>query len=109
MGRFTVKKTEAGFSFNLVADNNEIMYWQLQFRNLEGYELLPAACVAVSALAQAVKDGSVKQDEYIMLNCTGGGMREAMSGGYVFKQPDLVLSPDLPAEEVIRQVCELFE
>ena len=25
MGRFTVKKTDAGFSFNLVADNNEII------------------------------------------------------------------------------------
>ena len=25
MGRFTVKKTDAGFSFNLVADNNEIV------------------------------------------------------------------------------------
>jgi len=25
MGKFTVKKTDAGFSFNLVADNNEII------------------------------------------------------------------------------------
>lgn len=91
-----------------LADNNEIIFWQLQFRNLEGYELLPAACVAVSALSQAVKDGNVKADDYIMLNCTGGGMREAMSGGYVFKQPDLVLSPDLPAEEIIQKVSELF-
>ena len=35
-------------------------------------------------------------------------MREAMSGGYVFKQPDLILSPDLPAEDIIQQVSELF-
>ena len=25
MGKFTIKKTDAGFSFNLVADNNEII------------------------------------------------------------------------------------
>ena len=25
MGRFMIKKTDAGFSFNLVADNNEII------------------------------------------------------------------------------------
>ena len=80
----------------------------LQFRNLEGYDLLPAAAVAVSALAQAVQDGTVKKDDYVMLNCTGGGVLGAMSKGYVFKEPDLILSPDLPAEEIVRQVNGLF-
>ena len=84
------------------------MYWLLQFRNLEGYDLLPAACVAVTALAKAVADGTVKKDEYIMLNCTGGGTLAAFSRGFVFKEPDLVLSPDLPAEEIVRQVNSLF-
>ena len=57
---------------------------------------------------QAVKDGTVRKDEYIMLNCTGGGTLSAMSKGFVHKEPDLVLSPDLPAEEVIRSVLALF-
>ncbi len=91
-----------------LATNDEIMYWLLQFRNLEGYELLPAANVAVAALAKAVQDGTVKKDEYIMLNCTGGGTLQAMSKGYVLKEPDLILSPDLPSEEIIRQVLKLF-
>ena len=91
-----------------LASNNDIMYWLLQFRNLEGYDLLPAACVAVTALAKAVADGTVKKDEYIMLNCTGGGTLAAFSRGFVFKEPDLVLSPDLPAEEIVRQVNSLF-
>lgn len=93
----------------LLADNNDIMYWMIQYRNLEGYELLPASCVAVAALAAAVRNGIVKSDEYIMLNCTGGGTLGAMSHGYVFKEPDLVLSPDLPAEEIIREVRKLFD
>lgn len=90
-----------------LASNDDIMYWLLQFRNLEGYDLLPAACVAVSSLAQAVEKGVVGKDEYIMLNCTGGGTLTAHAKGYVFKTPDLVLSPDLPAEEIIAKVSAL--
>ncbi|MCR4736830.1 MAG: cysteate synthase [Bacteroidales bacterium] len=91
-----------------LADNNDIMYWMMQYRNLEGYDLLPAACVAVSALAQAVKEEVVKKEEYIMLNCTGGGSLTAMSKGFVFKEPDLILSPDLPSETIIEKVSALF-
>jgi cysteate synthase len=80
----------------------------MQFRNREGYDLLPAACAAVSALAQAVNEGKVKKDDYIMLNCTGGGTLNAMSRGFVHKEPDLVLSPDLPAEEIVQKVIGLF-
>ena len=101
-GLFDVLEASHGDVY--LATNEDIMYWLLQFRNLEGYELLPAANVAVASLAQAVKEGAVKKDDYIMLNCTGGGSLMAMSKGFVFKEPDLILSPDLPAEEIIRQV-----
>lgn len=105
-GLYDVLKESNGDFF--LATNNDIFYWLLQFRNKEGYELLPAACVAVAALAQAVSEGKVKKDDYIMLNCTGGGTLEAMSKGFVHKEPDLILSPDLPAEEVIKAVKNLF-
>ena len=105
-GLYDVLKESNGDFF--LATNNDIFYWLLQFRNREGYELLPAACVAVAALAQAVKDGVMKKDDYIMLNCTGGGTLGAMSKGFVLKEPDLVLSPDIPAEEVVKAVKELF-
>lgn len=105
-GLYDVLKASNGDFF--LASNNDIIYWMMQFRNREGYDLLPAACVAVAALAQAVKDGTVKKDEYIMLNCTGGGVIGAKSRGYVLKEPDLVLSPDLPAEEVVKAVSALF-
>ena len=91
-----------------LASNEDIMYWLLQFRNLEGYELLPAANVAVAALAKAVKQGAVHKDDFIMLNCTGGGTLQAMSQGFVFKEPDLILSPELPAEQIIRQVNDIL-
>ena len=62
----------------------------------------------MAALAQAVREGVVKKDEYIMLNCTGGGFLASMAKGYVFKEPDLVLDPSLPAEEIIAAVDKLF-
>ena len=91
-----------------LSSNDDIVYWILQFRNLEGYDLLPAACIAVSSLAQAVSDGKVDKDECIMLNCTGGGMLASMGHGYTLKEPDLVLSPDLSSEEIIERVTALF-
>jgi threonine synthase len=45
----------------------------LQFAELEGIDVEPAAGVAIAALAQAVGDGSVGRDETILLNVTGGG------------------------------------
>ena len=105
-GLYDVLKESNGDFY--LATNNDIFYWLLQFRNREGYELLPAACVAVAALAQAVKEGAVGKDDYIMLNCTGGGTLGAMSMGFILKEPDLVLSPDLPAEDVVKAVKALF-
>lgn len=105
-GLFDVLTQSKGDFF--LATNNDIFYWILQFRNKEGYDLLPASCVAVSALAQAVEQGVVRKDDYIMLNCTGGGTLGAMSRGFVHIEPHLVLSPDLPAEEVVKAVKNLF-
>ncbi|MBP5381897.1 MAG: cysteate synthase [Bacteroidales bacterium] len=90
------------------ASNEQIVYWIMRFRDLEGTFLYPAAACAVQALASAVADGRVKKEDVVMLNATGGGFMEAMGRGYVLKEPDLVLSPELPAEEIISRVSALF-
>lgn len=105
-GLFDVLTASHGDAFT--CPNDGIMFWLLQFRNLEGFDLLPASCAAVHALATAVREGTVRKDEYIMLNCTGGGLLASMSKGYVFKEPDLILSPDLPEEQIIAAVDSLF-
>ena len=105
-GMFDVLRASGGDTF--ACTNEDIVYWLLQFRNLEGYDLLPAPCAAVAALAQAVREGTVGRDEYIMLNCTGGGTLASMAKGFVFKEPDLVLDPALPAEEIVAAVDRLF-
>ncbi len=105
-GLFDVLKASHGDCY--LASNEEILHWMMQFRNREGYDLVPAACVAVAALAQAVKEGTVRKDEYIMLNCTGGGVLGATSRGCWHKEPDLVLSPELPADEVVTAVLAIL-
>jgi len=105
-GLYDVLAASGGDVF--LADNNDIMFWMMQFRNLEGYELLPAACVAVATLAKAVEEGKIGKEEMVMLNCTGGGTLAAMSKGFVFKGSDLELDPATPTTEVIAKVKELF-
>lgn len=105
-GLFDALSDSGGDAFK--ADNEQIVYWIMRMRELEGYFIYPAAACAVQALADAVREGKVRKDEVIMLNCTGGGFLESMGRGYELREPDLVLNPDLPAEEIIKKVGWLF-
>ena len=99
--------SDAGGDFFL-ATNDDIVRWILTFRNLEGYEIFPAAATAVTSLEKAVKTGAVGRQDVIMLNVTGGGWLHAQSKGFIVKEPDLVLDPALPAEEIVSKVEKLF-
>lgn len=89
--------------------NEELSYWKNRFLELEGVDIHNAAAVAVASLATAISEGKVKKDEVIMLNITGGGEALAKSEQEIlYAKPHLVLDPDLPAEEIVRAVNELF-
>lgn len=90
------------------ATNDEIVSWIVRFFKAEGYDILPASACAVAALSKALEEGKVDKDDTVMLNITGGGMLEARRDGFVTATPDLILDPDLPAEEIIKQVDALF-
>ena len=93
---------------SFLASNDDIIYWILQFRNLEGYDIFPAPACAVHALSIAVSEGQVKKEDVVMLNITGGGSLAAMAKGFHLLEPELVLSPELPADEIIAKVNALF-
>jgi len=105
-GLFDAMKDTGGDFFK--ATNDEIVRWMLLFRNLEGYDIFPAAATAVCSLEQAVRSGQVGKEDVVMVNVTGGGSLAAQSRGYYVKEPDLVLSPDLPVEDIITQIDKLF-
>ena len=105
-GVFDVLTASGGDFFKV--SNDDIVYWILQVYNKEGYDVLPAGASAVAALKKALDEGVVRRDETVMLNITGAGMLNATSKGFELKKPDLILSTDLSAEEVIASVDRLF-
>jgi cysteate synthase len=58
--------------------NREVFESMELFSNLEGVDIVPAAGVAVGALKQALEKRTVRKDDSILLNITGGG--EVMLG-----------------------------
>ena len=88
--------------------NDEIVRWILRFFKYEGYDILPAAATAVCSVGKALEQGKINPGDTVMINVTGGGLFAAQKKGYIEKEPDLVISPELPAEEIVAKVMELF-
>ena len=105
-GLFDALEDSHGDMFKVT--NEELLFWARRFKALEGVDIYSAAAVAVASLEMAVKSGTVRKDEIIMLNITGGGEEMAKSGGYYMAMPDLVLSPEMSEDEIISQVDHLF-
>ena len=106
-GLFDALRDSGGDMFKV--SNEELNYWKRKFQALEGIDIYSAAAVAVASLAQAVQDGTVRKDEKIVVNVTGGGEEKAKSQGYFLAMPSLVLDLDLPEDDIIRQVNALFK
>lgn len=108
----------AGGLFDAISDaggdiykvtNDELGFWKEKFRELEGIDIYSAASVAVASLEKAVADGTVRKDEVIMLNITGGG--ESLTKEHhdvIYAQPDMVIDTYLPAEEIVGMVEKMF-
>ena len=105
-GLFDVLEKSKGDMFKVT--NDEIVYWIVRYFSAEGYDIFPASACAVASLKQALDTGIVKKDETVMLNITGGGMLNATKKGFVLKEPDLVLDPEMPYEEIVAAVDKLF-
>jgi cysteate synthase len=55
--------------------NDEAKEAEKLFEDKEGIDLDPAASVAVASVIKAAEDGSVKKEDRILLNITGGGYK----------------------------------
>lgn len=100
--------TDAGGDIYKVS-NDELDIWKERFLKLEGVDIYSAAAVAAASLEMAVRDGSVRKDETIMLNITGGGELHCKARHSILNAvPHLVLDPSLPEDEIISAVRKLF-
>jgi len=105
-GLYDVLAASGGDMFKVT--NDQIVHWILQFFKREGCDILPAAACAAAGVKIALDEGKIKSDDVVMLNITGGGMLNATQMGFVQKEADLILSPDLPEEQIITAVDKLF-
>ncbi|MDN5309381.1 MAG: cysteate synthase [Methanolobus sp.] len=83
--------------------NDEASGAQSLFEAEENIDINPAAAVAVAALVQAVRKGSVQPEDRIVLNITGGGQKRLMQDLPVrlIKPSVRVSANDLHAERTI--------
>jgi cysteate synthase len=94
----------------LLANNKQAKNAAELFKNSEGIDIHPAASVATATLIEAVQNGSVKEDDLIMLNITGGGEEKFKAEKELFYlKPQIIFDINPNEEDVKKQLAELFE
>lgn len=76
------------------------------FESREGVDLLPAADVVVASLIQAVESGNIREDDWVLLNVTGGGLKRIREDfGFHYIEPEMALrDPDCGLEELFSKI-----
>jgi len=85
----------------LAVNNDEANAAKALFEEIEGIDIYHAAAVATASLQQAVTKGTVKADDTVMLNITGGGEKRFQSEHTLYYlQPSHIFNIDFTKEEV---------
>jgi cysteate synthase len=93
----------------LLATNKQAAEAATLFEITEGIDIHPAPAVATATLIEAAKKGTVKKDDLVMLNITGGGENKFKSERELYYlKPRIVFDMNPDAEEVKKLVEELF-
>ena len=92
----------------LAVSNDEANAAKALFEETEGIDIYHAAAVATASLQQVVAKGTVKADDVVMLNITGGGERRFHAEHEVcYLKPDHIFKIDFTKEEVERVLAEM--
>jgi len=93
----------------LLASNEQAAHAGELFLETEGNDIHPASAIATATLIEAVKDGTVKKNDLIMLNITGGGEEKFKAENELFYlKPEIVFDINPNEEEVKEKVAKLF-
>lgn len=88
--------------------NDEANAAKALFEETEGIDIYHAAAVATASLQQAVEKGTVKADDVVMLNVTGGGEKRFHAEHELYYlKPDHIFKIDFTKEEVERVLAEM--
>ena len=93
----------------LLASNTQAAKAAQLFLELEGNDIHPASAVATATLMEAVEFGTVKKEDVIMLNITGGGEEKFKKENNLFYlKPEIIFDINPNEEEVKQKVAGLF-
>ena len=85
--------------------NEEAKKAQAKFKKLEGYTLAPPAAVTAASLIKAVKNETVENDDYILINVTGGIKNKMDKNKYKIK-PRVILGKNYDLDDIVRRICK---
>ena len=92
----------------LLATNEQARSANQLFQRTEGIDIHPAAAVATATLINAVSDGTVKSNDLVMLNITGGGEAKFEKENKLhYLKPSLVFDIDPDPEDVVNKLNNL--
>ena len=92
----------------LAVSNDEANAAKALFEETEGIDIYHAAAVATASLQQAVEKGTVKPDDVVMLNITGGGEKRFHAEHEIYYlKPDYIFRIDFTKEEVEQALAEI--
>ena len=100
--------TATGGSMHGVA-NDEVYAAMDLFQRSEGVDIVPAAGVSVAALQQAVKERSVKPEELVLLNITGGGEKLLDKDKKVPCIESRLVSKNITEKEIEELLCPVLK
>ena len=92
--------------------NDECIESGKLFESAEGIDLDPAAAVAVASLVKAVNEGSVKKEDQILLNITGGGYKRLKADYKMYRikeRHEIKLSEQLALDVVEIELSEFVK
>lgn len=92
----------------LAVSNDEANAAKALFEETEGVDIYHAAAVSAASLQQAIKQGTVKTDDVVMLNITGGGEKRFHTEHELhYLKPNHIFKIDFTKEEVVRVLAEM--
>ncbi|HYQ47955.1 MAG TPA: pyridoxal-phosphate dependent enzyme, partial [Thermodesulfovibrionales bacterium] len=106
-GVFDAMQAAGGSMYGVT--NREVFESMELFSNLEGIDIVPAAGVAVGALKQALEKKTIKKDDSVLLNITGGG--EVMLGREkkTYNVEPAFVSKKITDKEIENLVCTVLK
>jgi len=90
-------------------ENSEVFAARELFERTEGYDIVPAAAVALGALSQAVEKGTLPPEDTVLLNITGGGERRIETEKRKCEVRGVFISKSSSDHEIEELVCQVLK